>query len=83
MMRLAHKLYANLFGYFWLPCPVCGEHFGGHEVSAFSGAVIVEKEDGPHAYCVCSKNSCQEEAKRRSGMPRVIDPATFNVFKPH
>ena len=29
--RLWHKLRAKLFGYFWLPCPICGEMFGGHE----------------------------------------------------
>ena len=21
------------FGYFWLPCPICGENFGGHETA--------------------------------------------------
>lgn len=30
-MRLLHKLYAFIFGYFWLPCPKCGRYFGGHE----------------------------------------------------
>ena len=29
--RWAHRLYAHVAGYFWLPCPLCGEHFGGHE----------------------------------------------------
>lgn len=29
--RAASKLYANLFGYSWGPCPVCGTEFGGHE----------------------------------------------------
>ena len=29
--RLLNKLYAHLFGYFWLPCPLCGQMFGGHE----------------------------------------------------
>jgi len=29
--RWIHKLYANAFGYFWLPCPICGRKFGGHE----------------------------------------------------
>ena len=26
-----NKLYANIKGYFWLPCPICGNYFGGHE----------------------------------------------------
>ena len=30
-MRLLHKLYALVTGYFWIPCPHCGEMFGGHE----------------------------------------------------
>jgi hypothetical protein len=29
--RAASKLYADLFGYFWVPCPVCGTDFGGQE----------------------------------------------------
>ena len=32
-MRLFHKLWAKLGGYFWLPCPLCGRMFGGHEAS--------------------------------------------------
>ena len=29
--RWAHKIYAFMNGYFWLPCPICHEDFGGHE----------------------------------------------------
>lgn len=29
--RFLHRLYAFFNGYFWLPCPLCGRHFGGHE----------------------------------------------------
>ena len=29
--RWLHKLYANFMGYFWLPCPLCGQMTGGHE----------------------------------------------------
>ena len=29
--RAAHKIWAHLAGYFWIPCPLCGERFGGHE----------------------------------------------------
>lgn len=31
MPRSLHRLYANLRGYFWTDCPVCGAWFGGHE----------------------------------------------------
>jgi hypothetical protein len=26
-----HRLYAWALGYFWIPCPLCGRYFGGHE----------------------------------------------------
>lgn len=29
--RFLHYLHAHLNGYFWLPCPLCGNKFGGHE----------------------------------------------------
>lgn len=29
--RWCHKLFAHALGFFWLPCPACGEMFGGHE----------------------------------------------------
>ena len=32
MIRRLHQFYAWAFGYFWIPCPVCGRMFGGHEV---------------------------------------------------
>lgn len=29
--RLYNWFYALIHGYFWLPCPICGKNFGGHE----------------------------------------------------
>lgn len=29
--RLTNEVYACMYGYFWMPCPHCGRHFGGHE----------------------------------------------------
>ncbi len=29
--RWVHRLYAFTHGYYWVPCPMCGKHFGGHE----------------------------------------------------
>lgn len=39
-MQLLHRLYAFIFGYFWLPCPKCGEMFGGHQRKPGPGASI-------------------------------------------
>lgn len=30
-MRFLNRVYAFVFGYFWLTCPICKEYFGGHE----------------------------------------------------
>lgn len=29
--RAWNRLYANMLGFFWVPCPSCGKEFGGHE----------------------------------------------------
>lgn len=42
--RWMHKLRANLTGYFWLPCPLCGEMFGGHEWDGES--IIIAQHKG-------------------------------------
>lgn len=66
-MRWAHKLYANFFGYFWLPCPICGEMFGGHEWRD-PNAVLWKSEGGGEGVC----QKCVPEAAARNkaaGMP--------------
>lgn len=30
-LRFLNRVYAWFHGYFWLPCHVCGQHYGGHE----------------------------------------------------
>ncbi len=44
--RWVHRFYAYLFGYFWLPCPLCREFFGGHE---WDGRGLI-KESHLHKY---------------------------------
>ena len=34
LKRAIARFRALLGGYFWRPCPVCGEPFGGHEMGA-------------------------------------------------
>lgn len=47
--RSWHEWYARTNGWFWLPCPLCGEHFGGHEWMTRSDLVasIPAPEQGP------------------------------------
>lgn len=64
--RWQHHLWARLNGYFWLPCPVCGEMFGGHEVlDRQTGALI--REDG-QAFAVCTDPQCSYEAGARNAL---------------
>lgn len=57
---MLHRLYAWMFGYFWLPCPVCGRMFGGHEIAhRFTAALL--GEDG-RSCIVCPDPQCSHDA---------------------
>jgi hypothetical protein len=40
------KLTANTLGYFWLPCPECGENFSGLDCSELSQAHVPTDKPG-------------------------------------
>lgn len=46
-MRWYHKMYARFNGYFWLPCPICGKEFGGHEWRDLDGLPSVISDGAP------------------------------------
>jgi hypothetical protein len=50
--RTLNRLYARLFGYFWLPCPLCGQMSGGHEWRDIKGkpSAIPEPGSGPGSF---------------------------------
>jgi hypothetical protein len=60
------RVNAFLGGYFWLPCPLCGVHFGGHEESAswYQG----------HGAGVGVCMGCKDEADRLSQIAISNDP---------
>jgi hypothetical protein len=35
--RWLHRRWAGKFGFFWLPCPLCDQPFGGHEWRPING----------------------------------------------
>jgi hypothetical protein len=74
--RTFHKFYADVMGYFWFPCPVCGEPFGGHELDENYVALEATAKDGKAmATVVCPKEACKAEAVRRNmaaGFPRIV-----------
>lgn len=53
--RKFNKFYAWLFGYFWLPCPLCGKYFGGHECGY--AVVYVDEHSG---YTCCKEHDVKE-----------------------
>ena len=68
--REHERLYAERHGYFWMPCPICQEPFGGHEwdddyeqPQGSSTTLYLTKRSG----CgVCRNPECRAEAWRRN-----------------
>ncbi len=60
--RWLNRWYARALGSFWLPCPICGELFGGHERLIFHTLWHSPNQGS----CVCYKQSCYEQAIARS-----------------
>lgn len=63
--RWRHRLFAEFFGYFWMPCPVCQQMTGGHE---WTGACVSTGESGQGiGICPqCESAGCGEEYERQS-----------------
>ena len=62
--RWAHRLYANAFGYFWAPCPLCGRDFGGHEWGDIDGKPASIPRENPWTYrAICPW--CTREGRGR------------------
>jgi hypothetical protein len=58
--RFIQQAYAYVFGYFWLPCPICRRMFGGHEIA--EGEILMDSWNGGSSVCV----ECGDEARKRS-----------------
>jgi hypothetical protein len=56
--RWIHKFYAWALGYFWRPCPLCADYFGGHECEPGN---IIYTSPG-RGLCVCP--NCGEVVKK-------------------
>ncbi len=54
------KLYAELFGYFWMPCPICGNMFGGQEVKRKPVFLRTERGKGRIVCPGCCKKAIQD-----------------------
>lgn len=59
--RAYQEVYARRYGYYWLPCDLCGECFGGHEAS---GSLPISEEQLRHICPSCTAER-QVAAERR------------------
>lgn len=72
--RWSHRMWAFLFGYFWLPCHLCGTYSGGHEWRDIDGkssvvsVVELEERDGIFHTVTRSRGICP--ACTREGLGR-------------
>jgi hypothetical protein len=69
--RTLHRFYAWAFRYFWVPCPICGRHFGGHEWdwgNRDKPSVIPKPEGGGTAICP----ACTSAGYGKEPAPRII-----------
>lgn len=51
--RWAHRAFAWLARYFWKPCPLCGEPFGGHEWRDIGGMISATPKPGGGHTAIC------------------------------
>jgi hypothetical protein len=63
----ARRRRAMAGGFFWVPCPICGEHFAGYE--AVTDPVLYTT--ATEGKLICSKRECADRARflnRASGL---------------
>ena len=75
--RWMQRVYAATNGYFWLPCPICKQNFGGHEWRLDEKHVLYTS--AYHGIGVCPQ--CGDKAhklNREHGFVRgvVVNPIT-------
>lgn len=59
--RRSHRWFAAFGGYYWLPCPVCGREYGGHE----GGGYIPNPGDDSESV-ICSECTRKRNLTRES-----------------
>ncbi|MFA5307692.1 MAG: hypothetical protein WC365_09645 [Candidatus Babeliales bacterium] len=72
--RTLNKIYANLFGYFWLPCPICEEMFGGHE---FSSSILMKTETSGECVCKNCGGKAEELNRKRLADNSAVQYGSF------
>ena len=69
--RWLNKLVAGVCGYYWIPCPLCGNYYAGYE---WIGETLMETDRSGTG--VCYKQECQNKTKRHNEHVRVSTGCT-------
>jgi len=72
--RTFNKLYAMANGYFWMPCPLCGQYFGGHEWRDYDG-----KPSSISTGCYTGKGICPDCTRAGRGQRNTCEGGDTNA----
>ena len=75
--RRLHQLWEKVGGWFWAPCPECGQMFGGHEASHTSKVM----DDGAHLL-VCKNCAPMVADRELNRAMRQIGDARRKALNP-
>lgn len=73
--RTVHEVFARTLGYFWLPCPLCGTSFGGHEWRDIDAkpSTIPDPESGPgYSKGICPACTRAGRGERAKEIPVIV-----------
>jgi hypothetical protein len=73
--RAKQRAFAHRRGYFWLPCPICGFEYGGHESSGSPHMPIKGRESVFQGVCRRHPNAASEFIYVEAHAERVADGA--------
>lgn len=80
--RWMHRAYAYVAGYFWLPCPLCGEYFGGHEWRWRDGKASIPDPAGQPYRSIGICPSCTLAGRGRGHEWRQGEEPVWSSYKP-
>lgn len=72
--RSEQEAYAHAHGFFWLPCPLCLEPFGGHEDQKERGRVQYAQSMGATVCINCTQKAETINKVNRDWIPTVNNP---------
>jgi hypothetical protein len=70
------KIKALMGGYFWLPCPMCGKKFGGHE----KGSDMLDPNDLFRGRMTCADPECMKRVNEHNKPIREMREKRFQEF---